>query len=128
MAWDLTVELEDRPGMLAELGSAIGSAGLNLGGACAVVDGGVGTIHLLVEGELSAAKGAVESIGEQVAAEREVLVVDVRDQPGTLGSYAKKLADAGVNIELMYVATATRLVFGVDDLMAGRSALGMPAD
>lgn len=124
MAWDLTVTLENEPGRLADLGDALGVAGINLAGACAVTAEGTGTIHLLLEDDPAVATQALGDAGIAVDEQREVLVVDVVDAPGTLGSHARKLATAGVNIELMYVATGTRLVFGVDDLDAAGEALG----
>lgn len=123
MATDLMVMMEDRPGALAELGTALGRGGANLAGACAITSRGQGMIHLLVEGDPAAAREALGAAGIEVTEEREVVVVDVRDEPGMLGSYAQRLADAGANIELMYLATSTRLVFGVDDLEAARRAL-----
>lgn len=123
MATNLMVMMEDRPGALAELGNAVGRAGTNLAGACAITSRGQGMIHLLVEDDPGAAREALGAVGIDVAEEREVLVVDVQDQPGTLGSYAERIAEAGANIELMYVATGTRLVFGVDDPDAARRAL-----
>jgi hypothetical protein len=123
MARDLTIVLDNRPGMLADVGEAVGRAGINLAGGCGVVDGSEGVIHLLVEDDAEQARAAVEAAGLAVANDREVLVVDVHDQPGTLGSYARKLADGGVNIDLFYVATRTRLVFGVDDMEKATAAL-----
>jgi hypothetical protein len=124
MATNLMVMMEDRPGALAELGRALGQAGVNLGGGCAITSRGQGMIHLLVEDDPDAARSALGDAGIDVAEEREVLVVDVDDAPGTLGTYAERIAQAGGNIELMYVATGTRLVFGVDDIDAARGALG----
>jgi hypothetical protein len=124
MATDLMVMMEDRPGALAELGRALGDAGVNLAGGCAMTSRGQGMIHLLVEEDPAAARDALKSAGIDVAEEREVVVVDVQDQPGTLGAQADRLTAAGVNIELMYLATGTRLVFGVDDTAAARDAQG----
>jgi hypothetical protein len=124
MATNLMVMMEDRPGALAELGRALGAAGVNVGGACAIASRGQGMIHLLVEDDPAAARAALGEAGIEVAEEREVVVVDVDDAPGTLGSYAERIAQAGANIELMYVATGTRLVFGADDLDAARGAIG----
>jgi hypothetical protein len=123
MATDLMVMMEDRPGALAELGTALGDAHVNLGGGCAMTSRGQGMIHLLVEDDPAAARDALAAVGIDVTAEREVLVVDVEDAPGALGSFGRRFAEAGANIELVYLATATRLVFGVDDLEAGRRAL-----
>ncbi len=122
MAKDLQVELEDRPGTLAQLGEALGRAGVNIEGVCAVPVGGRGRVHVLV-GDAPAARRALEAAGIPVVAEREVLVLDVVDQPGTLGAVARKLADAGVNIEWAYLATRTRLVLAVSDLERARSAV-----
>lgn len=123
MATDLQLTLEDRPGALAGLGEALGAAGINIDGGCAVTGGGTGEVHILVE-DAGSARAAIESTGMSVDAEREVLVVEAANQPGELGAAARKLAEAGVNIELYYVAAAAKLVFGVDDLQQARSALG----
>jgi hypothetical protein len=123
MATDLMVMMEDRPGALAELGNALGRGGVNLAGGCAITSRGQGMIHLLVEEDPAAAREALGGAGIDVAEEREVLVVDVADEPGTMGSHAERIAEAGANIELLYLATGTRLVFGVDDVDAARRAL-----
>ncbi len=49
MAKDLTVVLENRPGTLAELGEALGKAGINVDGMCGFPCEGRGVIHILVE-------------------------------------------------------------------------------
>ena len=67
------------------------------------------------------AASAFESAGLTVRGRREVLVVDVEDEVGALGSLARRFADAGINVDLLYLATDTRLVLGVDDLDAGRA-------
>ena len=122
MATDLTLSLEDRPGELARLGEALGNAGVNIEGSCSTTAGGRGEVHVLVE-DAAAAKRALDGAGIQVSGERDALVLDVPDRPGELGKAARKLADAGVNIELQYVGTNNRLVFGVDDVKKARGAL-----
>jgi hypothetical protein len=123
MAFDLTVNLEDRPGQLAALGEALGGAGINIGGVAGVQAGGQGVIHVVVE-DAEAARSALQAAGFSPGEAREVLVVECADRPGELGSVARKVADAGVNITLAYLATGTRLVLGVDDLEAARAVLG----
>ena len=122
MAKDLTVVLPDRPGTLAEMGEVLGEAGINIDGVCAVTSQGEGLIHILVA-DAAAARQALEAKGIQVTAEREVLVREVEDRPGTLGQMARKLADAGVNIELVYLAAGTKLVIGVDNLEKAKAAI-----
>jgi hypothetical protein len=122
---DLTVVLQDRPGELARLGEALGAAGVNIEGMCAFTGEGRGVIHLLVADEkASTAHRALEEAGMGVADEREVLVVDVDDRPGTLGELARTLGEAGVNIEVAYTTFGgVKLVIATDDLESARSAL-----
>lgn len=122
MPTDLTLSLEDRPGELAKLGESLGKAKVNIEGGCAVTGAGKGEIHILVK-DASAARTALKGAGIAVAAEREVLVVDAKDRPGELGRISRKLAEAGVNIQLFYVSTGMKLVFGVDDAKKAKAAL-----
>jgi hypothetical protein len=121
MATDLTVRLEDRPGELARLGEALGGAGVNVDGFSATTTGGQGEVHLLVE-DPSSARSAAEAAGIQVTGEREVLVVDAPNNPGELGKAARRLADAGVNIEVAFPTADGRLVFSVDDIGKARGS------
>lgn len=122
MAKDLAVVLNDRPGTLAQLGEALGKANVNVEGVCALGAGGAqATVHLLVE-DAAGARRAIEGAGLRVSSERDVVVVEVEDKPGSLGAVARRVADAGVNIDLVYLATKTRLVLGGADLEKLRSA------
>jgi hypothetical protein len=125
MPKDLTVVLQDRPGELARLGQATGEAGVNLQGMCAFTGEGRGIIHVLVDdAKAAAARQALEEAGMGVADEREVLVVDIEDRPGTLGELARSLAEASVNIELAYTTFGVKLVIATDDIDSARAALG----
>jgi hypothetical protein len=127
MPRDLTVILEDRPGELARLGEATGQAGVNILGMCALTGTGHGksVIHVLFSDEqAAAAHSAISDAGLGVADDREVLVVDVEDRPGTRGELARELGDAGVNIELAYTTYGgVKLVIATDDLDAARAAI-----
>jgi hypothetical protein len=125
MAKDLTVVLQDRPGELARLGDATGRAGVNIQGMCAMTGEGRGVIHLLFDDQsAAAARIALEEAGMGVADEREVLVIDVADQPGTLGGLARALGEANVNIELAYTTFGgIKLVIATDDIDSARQAL-----
>ena len=123
MATDLSVILEDRPGELARLGEATGLAGVNIEGMAAFTGEGRGIIHILVE-DPGKARAAIEQAGMKVADEREALVVDVENQPGSLGGLARNLGEAGVNIELLYTTYGgVKLVVVTDDLDSARAAL-----
>ncbi len=122
MATDLTVILEDRAGTLADMGEALGKAGINIDGMCGFPSEGKGVLHLLVE-DAAGARSALEGAGIEVGADREVLVVEIDNQPGAFGGVARKIANEGVNFDLAYLATRTRLVIGTNDLEKTRAAL-----
>src|SRR5688572_8433011 len=117
---DLSILLEDRPGALAELGEALGGAGVSIEGGGVFVANGAGIAHFLVD-DAGAARAALEAVGIRVLAENEVLVQRLRqDEPGQLGKIARRMAEAGVNIEVQYSDHEHRLIMVVDDLERGR--------
>jgi hypothetical protein len=122
---DLTVVLKDQPGQLATLGGATGEAGVNIQGMCAFTGEGRGIIHILIaDDDAQRAVKALTEAGMGVADQREVLVVDVADRPGSLGELARQLAAANVNIELMYTTFGgVRIVIATDDMASARAAL-----
>lgn len=123
MPTNLRIDADDRPGVLAAIAGALGEAGVNIAGYCGVTTGGHGTIHLLVD-DAAGARTALQSTSHVVAAEHEAIVVDAgEDRPGYLGEVAKRLSDAGVNIQVGYVASGTRLVFVVDDAERARAVM-----
>jgi hypothetical protein len=127
MATDLRVIVEDRPGGLASVGEALGSAGINIEGLCGVGLGDRGVIHVLVE-DGAAARAALEAAGLEVDSESEPLVSDVSagaSTPGTMGQMARAIAEAGVNVRAVYLATNDRAVAVTDDNDKARAALGM---
>lgn len=122
MSTDLTIILENRPGTLADVGEALGNAGINIEGSCAFPSEGKGVLHVLVE-DASAARRALEAAGLTVRGERPVLVVHVEDRPGEFGKTCRRIAKAGANIDLIYLAANTRLVIGADDLDKARAVV-----
>ena len=125
MPTDLTVVLRDEPGELARLGASTGAAGVNIEGMCAFTGEGRGLIHVLIADEaVRRAVSALEEAGLGVVDEREVLVVDIEDRPGSLGELARELAEANVNIELLYTTFGgIRVVIATDDMESARAAL-----
>src|SRR5882762_10707975 len=118
---DLTIRLENRPGALAEMGEALGSAGVSVEGGGAFVFDGQGIAHFLLE-DAVAARQALAAKGIEVIEDREVLVQRLKqDQPGQLGKISRMMADAGVNIEVIYSDHQNQLILVVDDLEKGRA-------
>jgi hypothetical protein len=120
---DFIVDLEDRPNGLAVFAEVMAAAGLNIEGVCSVFADGRRVDHVLVE-DVERAIEALADAGFEVFGPRDVLLVDLEDRPGTLADVAGRIADAGVDIDLAYFATRTRLVLGVDDLEKAREAWG----
>ncbi|MBI1760575.1 MAG: amino acid-binding ACT domain-containing protein [Acidobacteria bacterium] len=118
---DLAIRLAHRPGALAEMGEALGRAGVSLEGGGGFVFAGQGIVHFLVA-DASAARHALEAAGITVLADREVLVQHLnQEQPGQLGQLACRMAEAGVNIEVVYSDHQNQLILVVDDLAKGRA-------
>lgn len=117
---DLTLLLDHRPGALAEMGEALGRAGVSLEGGGAWVVDGRGHAHFLVE-DGAAARRALEAAGIRVLQAREVVAVRLKQAiPGQLGMLTRRMADAGVNIEVLYSDHDHRLILVVDDPAAAR--------
>ena len=115
MAIDLVIDIENTPGALAQVAAAISDAGVNIAAATCVGPGERAELHILVP-HAEAVKHALAISHVAVTREREVVVVDVEDRPGVLADLARKIAKAGVNLDLVYVATQNRVVFGAEDL------------
>jgi hypothetical protein len=124
MAVDLAIEIENSPGALAEVAAAISDAGVNVAAATCIGEGARAELHILVK-HAEAAKHQLAISHVAVTREREVVVVEVEDRPGVLADLTRRIARAGVNLDLVYVATQNRIVFGADDLDGVRAALGM---
>jgi hypothetical protein len=118
---DLAIGLDNRPGALAEMGDALGRAGVSIEGGGAFVINGKGVAHFLFE-DGAAARSALEAAGIIVLEEREVLVQRLNQaQPGQLGKITRRMAEANVNIEVLYSDHDHQLILVVDDLAKGRA-------
>jgi hypothetical protein len=93
------------------------------GGGAWVMDGRAVAHFLFEDGE--AARRALAAAGIRVSGERDVIVQRLNQtEPGQLGKIARRMADAGVNIEVLYSDHAHQLVLVVDDVAAGRAVSG----
>lgn len=117
---DLEIALEDRPGALAEMGEALGRAGVSVEGGGVFVANGIGVAHFLFA-DGGAAREALEKAGIRVVEESEIVILRLRqDEPGQLGKIARRMAEAGVNIRVQYSDHDHQLILVVDDLRRGR--------
>jgi hypothetical protein len=117
MATDFTITVEDRPGGLASIGEAFGNAGINIEGVCGLGFEGRGVIHVCVM-DAAKARQALEAAGLKVEGEADAILtgtVTGADDPGTLGAMSRRIADAGINVRALYLATGSRAVVVTDD-------------
>src|SRR5215210_9495606 len=123
MAVDLVIDVDNRPGALAEVAQAISDAGVNLAAATCIGPGDRAELHILVKHAEPArhALGAISHLA--ISREREVVVVEVEDRPGVLADLTRKIAKAGVDLDLVYMPTRNRVVFGAADLDGLKAAL-----
>jgi hypothetical protein len=125
MLEELIVTVDDRPGVLADIGELLGDAGVNIETLCASTYNGIGVIHLVVDdGDEAGEILAVNDFKVQEA--HPVLTATLDDRPGELGRYCRRLADGGVTISAVYVARRdrgeTELIFAVDNLEEAKRA------
>ncbi len=111
---DLEIRLPAVPGALATLGEALGGAGVSVQGGGAAR----GVAHFLV-GDAARAREALTAF--EVVADREVVMLRLdQARPGQLGLACRRMADAGVTIEVLYSDHDHQLCLVVDDPARGR--------
>ena len=120
------VEAKNKPGILAEVSKAIADKGVNIetGSVLGLGDsGGFGFISNDEAGARNALRDTRYSVREV-----DVIPISVADEPGALAKIAKKLGDAGVNVELLLPTgmsgSKMTLALGVDKIDAARKAIG----
>ena len=117
---DLCIELENRPGALAEVGEALAGAGISIEGGGAWLCGDRAIAHYLVD-DNAAAHTALEQAGICLLRGSRVLIQRLnQDEPGQLGKICRKFADADINIEVQYSDHAGQLILVVDDMVRGQ--------
>ncbi len=121
----LKVRVEDRPGVLGEIASALGAKGINMRAVHGYSEAGHGVLCVVVD-KLAAATRVLAARGLSVD-EEDVLEVQLSDKPGAMGEVAKVLGDAGVNIRYVFVGTArgrkVTVYVAVNDITKALAAL-----
>jgi hypothetical protein len=123
------IELQDRPGALADVADAIAEKGINIAGVAGATAGGTGGVALVTNDE-AGTRSALDASGARY---REVALAtaSLEDKPGVLAEVARKLANAGVNIEAIFPmgmeAGKITVAFGVNNIEAAKSALSQYA-
>jgi hypothetical protein len=122
----LVLNLQSKPGVLANLAGILGKAGVNIEGVCAVETAGRGKIRLLVS-DTARAEAALKAAKVRCGRE-DAISVSLENRPGALAEAAQKLAQAKVNIKCAYSTTAgtgqVAVVLTVSNLPKAVAALG----
>ena len=123
------IELENKPGSLAQVAEALGERGINITSISGVTAGTAGALGLLTNDE----SGTREVLRSAGITSREIglVSISIENKPGALGQIARKLADAGVNVELLLgtgmSGSNVTVALGVDDVEAAQRAIGQAA-
>lgn len=123
------VELENRPGGLAEVAEAIAAKGINITSLAGATCGEKGSVALLTNDE----EGTRRALGTANCTYREIEVVPaaLEDRPGSLAETARRLADAGINIEATLSTgmsgNRVSVAFATSDAAKARNVIGQHA-
>ena len=120
------IELENRPGGLARIAEALGDRGVNITTIAGTTSGDRGAVALMTN-DGPGTTSALQAAGV-TAREIEVIGVSLAHQPGTLAAAVRRLANAGINVELLLPTDVegpeVAVAIGVTDAEAARQALG----
>ena len=121
---EFTVHLPNRPGSLADLAERLADVGINIEALAAIGIDASGTVRLIVDDEASTRR-LLEHNGLTFE-ERRVITSVLPNKPGSVAAMTRKLADAGMNIDAMYLLRSTpqglEFAVAIDDEGAGRIA------
>jgi len=115
----ISVFLEDQPGTLSDVAALLGKHGINIF-ALSLAEGlGHGYVRMVVD-KHDEARGVLKE-AEQLVMERDVLLLELSNSPGSLARVTRQLADAKINLEYAYCAGGPSVdrglvVIRVDDI------------
>lgn len=123
IASDLTIKIKNKPGELAKIAKSISDAGINISATTCLAQDNTAELHILVPHSEPVYRALANTQGPCISQEREVVVIQAKDQPGELAELAQKVASSNINLDLLYVATNSRVVLGSQDTKALKDAL-----
>jgi len=126
MAKEFRISLPNRPGQLARLAEDLGHRGINI-----LAVAGIGTakpVLALVVDQEDKTREALKNLRLKFR-EFDLLTVDVPHRPGELGIFARKMADAKINIQSIYLLEGgvgeVKVALTVSDLNKAKQELGL---
>ena len=122
---DLSIQATHHPGELARITNALSLAGVNIKSIAALAIGNQALIRILPD-DFEAARGALQDANLRFE-EKELVTVLLENRAGEVTGLAAKLADAGINLEALYVVglagDMVELAIAVDDIKKAKKAL-----
>lgn len=124
---EFVIALENRPGTVAEVASALGKANVNILGFLVEAQGEFGVARI-VTSDPTKTEGWLKQTNRPYRA-NEVITVNVPNNPGELGRIASKLSASGININAAYATTRPGnanpgITLAVDNVPSARKVLG----
>ena len=115
---ELTIRIEDKPGILGKFSKSLADKGVNILAFQATPSQGTSVVRMVVD-QLTVAKKVLDS--EHLSyTETEVATALLRNRPGELSRAAAKLGEANINIEHVYSGVDPNnspvVIFGVKDV------------
>lgn len=101
---EIRLSMPNRVGLLSEITTAVAKAKVNVNAICAYALENIAFFNLIT-GSNAKAKKALAPLGFAIE-EKDVIQVELPNKPGELQKVAKKIADAGIDIDFMYATTA----------------------
>ncbi len=101
---EFVVNMENRPGRLASLTEELAACGVNIEALAAYGHDGDGTVRLITSDATTTRR--VLSEADLHYSEHTVLTATLPHRPGELARLTREIADAGVNIDALYVLRA----------------------
>ncbi|MDP6742574.1 MAG: ACT domain-containing protein [Candidatus Thalassarchaeaceae archaeon] len=123
---EISMELTDEPGSLATVAEALAEANINIETMCAI--GKVAPNVALVTEQIPQTRAVLDKMGVKYTV-TELIKMVMPDQPGVLAAFSRRIADAGLNLNSIYILSKyqgdTELVFSVDDTEKARQVLNL---
>jgi hypothetical protein len=122
---DLAIHVTHRPGEIARVTSALARKSVNIKSIAGLGIGNEGRIHLIAD-DLEAARAALREANIRFE-ENELVTVLLENQAGEVADVTSKLANAGLNIQALYVigleGDLVELAIAVDDVKKAKKTL-----
>ena len=121
---ELRFTMENQPGALAKIASALGEARVNIDGIAGLGLEDKGLICLAID-DSGAARKILQDLGVDFK-ENQALVIDISNHPGELATLLRRLADDGINVQSLYAGVERNklvLVLTVDNIARAKEIL-----